>query len=51
MAGGTKDAIEERLKGARPGWAKALLAAAVIGGGTAVVVFKLLRSEGEADPT
>ena len=40
-----EDAVEERVKGGRPGWLKALGAAAIVGGIAAVVAYRLLRSE------
>ena len=45
--GVVEDAVEQRVKGGRPGWLKALLAAAMVGGMAAVVAYRLLRSESD----
>jgi len=47
--GVVEDAVEERVKGGRPGWLKALVAAAMVGGMAALVAYRLLRSEADDD--
>jgi hypothetical protein len=42
-----EEAVEERLKGGRPGWLRAVIAAVVIGAAAAVVAYRLLRSGGD----
>jgi hypothetical protein len=42
-----KDAVAERVEGDRPGRARAVIAAIVIGVAAAVVAYRLLRSGGD----
>jgi hypothetical protein len=42
-----EDAVSERLEGARPGRARAVIAAIVVGATAAVVAYRLFRSGGD----
>jgi hypothetical protein len=42
-----EDAVSERVEGGRPGRARAVVAAIVIGATTAVIAYRLLRSDGD----
>jgi hypothetical protein len=44
-----EDAVEERIKGGRPGWLRAVIAAIVIGAVAAIAAFRLLRSGSDDD--
>lgn len=43
----TAAAVEQRIRGGRPSWLRAFIAAAVIGVSAAVLAFRLLRSGSE----
>jgi hypothetical protein len=45
-----KDAALERVAGERPGRSKAVVAAIVVGFGTALLVYRLLRSDADEAP-
>jgi len=42
-----KDAVTDRVEGERPGRARAVIAAIVVGATAAVVAYRLLRSGGD----
>jgi hypothetical protein len=49
MSGVVEDAVEERLKGGRPGRLRAFFAAVAIAVTIAVVAYRLLRSRSDED--
>jgi hypothetical protein len=49
MGGVVEKAVDERVKGGKPGRFRAVLAAIAIGASVAVVAYRLLRS-GDDDP-
>jgi len=46
-----EDAVKERVKGGRPGWLRAVVAASVLGVIAAVAAYRLLRSGSDDEET